>query len=134
MRMDYHRRLGECYRGGKKLAGKKQLDRGLHFKIYLTYYLTDIICPLKATRELYMAINLFPQAALHHCIQTMHTAAVHSNSFVPRPIPSFSMLHAEKSEGLVREVTRATSHIERRHTRYRQKVYCEWAGQRSAVL
>ena len=30
---------------------------------------------------------------------------MHVNSLVPRPIPSFSMLHAEKREGLVREVT-----------------------------
>ena len=30
-------------------------------------------------------------------------------SLVPRPIPSFSMLHAEKREGLVREITWAAS-------------------------
>ena len=41
---------------------------------YLLYFrpgwaLTIIIFPLKATRELIMAINLSPQAALHHCIK-----------------------------------------------------------------
>ena len=30
-------------------------------------------------------------------------------SLVPRPIPSFSMLHAEKREGLVSEITCAMS-------------------------
>ena len=31
------------------------------------------------------------------------------DSLVPRPIPSFSMLHAEKRESLVREITCSVS-------------------------
>ena len=39
--------------------------------------------------------------SLSHCSWVTH-------SLVPRPIPSFSMLHAEKREGLVREITCVT--------------------------
>lgn len=55
-------------------------------------------------------------------------------SLVPRPIPSFSMFHAEKQEGLVLEITWTTSLVYRRYARDRQKVYCMWLDQRSSVL
>ncbi len=66
----------------------------------------------------------FPAYTYTHIIHTRSTCMYTKTSLVPRPIPSFSMFHTE--EGLVRKVTRATSHIDRKYTRYRRKVYCVW--------
>ena len=42
-------------------------------------------------------------------LKTKIVQLMEKSSLVPRPIPSFSMLHAEKWEGLVSEITCAMS-------------------------
>ena len=65
-----------------------------------------------------------------------HNQTLNISSLLPRPIPRFSISHAEKRESLVSEIMCMTSQVDRRYTctRYRQKVWCVWAGQRLAVL